>query len=178
MNTHITSPIIHNMVREILVESLPTNQLQEGIVSTLADKVKGLLIAKGYMKDEGEEVEKIKTELPEVMENTESSFEALETVVKTRPENASEILGNVLPTLISSLQDYVGLIGDAYRSGLVDKNDYNGIQNNILKLEASPLHKLEPGNFERLGRVNLRILRDFLDSLDRVADKVLASKMG
>ncbi len=187
--------MLRNMIREILMESMGQPNLhelrakgnkrtllenkqyrdllvQEGVISNLADRIKKALVDRGYMQSEEQEVEDLKNNLYIAKDETENKFAELKDVVDTK----SGDLQSILDTLTRSLVHYVSLIEKSYDLELIDKSEYQKVSNELEKFTASPLHKLEPGNFERLGRTNVRLLDEFLDVLSDTTNEILDSE--
>lgn len=146
--------------------------VQEGVISNLADRIKKALVDRGYMQSEERELEDLKTDLSIVKNETENKFAELKDVVDTK----SGDLQSILDTLTRSLMHYVSLIEKSYELELIDRNEYQEVSNELEKFQYSPLHKLEPGNFERLGRTNIRMLDEFLIILDRTSSRILGRR--
>lgn len=196
--------MLRNMVREVLMESLgQTNYVgklhelkvrgnkrtllenkqyrdllvQEGVISNLADRIKKALVDRGYMQSEEQEVEDLKTNLSIVKNETENKFAELkDVVVKDVVDTKSGDLKSILGTLTNSLKSYVDLIEKSYDLELIDRNEYQEVSDGLKKFQYSPLHELEPGNFEMLRRSNIRTLDEFLIILDRTSSRILGRR--
>ncbi len=196
--------MLRNMVREVLMESLgQTNYVgklhelkargnkrtllenkqyrdllvQEGVISNLADRIKKALVDRGYMQSEEQEVEDLKTNLSIVKNETENKFAELkDVVVKDVVDTKSGDLKSILGTLTNSLKSYVDLIEKSYDLELIDRNEYQEVSDGLKKFQYSPLHELEPGNFERLGRSNIRTLNTFLNMLNNTSNRILGRR--
>lgn len=195
----ITTPMLRNMIREILTESLgQTNYVgklhelkargnkrtllenkqyrdllvQEGVISNLADRIKKALVDRGYMQSEEQKVEDLKTDLSNVKDETENKFAELKDVVVKE----SGDLKSILDTLTTSLETYVKLIEKSYKLELIDRNEYQEVFDGLKKFQYSPLHELEPGNFEMLRGINIGMLDMFLNMLDRTSSRILGRR--
>lgn len=188
--------MLRNMIREILTESLgQTNYVgklhelkargnkrtllenkqyrdllvQEGVISNLADRIKKALVDRGYMQSEEQKVEDLKTDLSNVKDETENKFAEL--------KNAkSGDLKSILGTLTTSLETYVKLIEKSYKLELIDRNEYQEVFDGLKKFQYSPLHELEPGNFEMLRGINIGMLDKFLKMLNNTSNRILGRR--
>lgn len=188
----ITTPMLRNMIREVLMESLGQPNLwelrakgskrtllehkqyrdllvQEGVISKLADRIKKFLVDSGYMQNEEQELEDLKTNLSNVKDKTQTEFKELKDIVETK----SGDLASVLDRLTGSLIDYVNLLKGSSDLGLINRGEYKHISNELEKFTNSPLHGLEPSNFKTLGRINILVLDRFLQMLNRVSSDIL-----